>query len=178
MTQKIEEFLNIETSRRNTDLIADLIYQKPELFDELAAIYLRNEEPVSRRAAWVVDTVSEKLPELLSPYLSVIVEKLPYVSHDGLKRHSLRMLSRSPLPAGYLGPLINICFSWLTSAGESVAVKVYCMEILYRIAQSETELKKELADSIELRMHEETAGFRNRGMKILKKLYKEMKFQN
>jgi len=102
------------------------------------------------------------------------IEELPYFSHDGLKRHSLRMLSRSPLPSGHLGPLINICFNWLTSAGESVAVKVWCMEIHYRIAQSEPELKKESADSIEWRIQEETAGFRNRGMKILKKLCMEL----
>ena len=95
--------------------------------------------------------------------------QLSYFPLDVLKRHSLRMLSRCPLPSGDLGPLINICFNWLTSAGESVAVKVFCMEILYRISQSEPELKKELADSIEWRMQEETAGFKNRGMKILKK---------
>jgi hypothetical protein len=177
MAKEIEELLNIETSRRNTDLLADLIFQKPELFNEFTAVYLRNEEPVSRRAAGVVDTVSEKLPELLAPYLPGIVEKLPTFSHDGLKRHSLRMLARSTLPSGHLGPLINICFDWLTSAGESVAVKVWCMEILYRISQIEPELKKELADSIEWRMEEETAGFKNRGKKILKKLYLEMNSQ-
>jgi hypothetical protein len=174
MVKKIEELLSIETSRRNTDMLADLIYQKPELFDEFVAIFLRDEEPVSRRAAWVVDTVSEKFPELLFPYLPVIVEKLSSFSHDALKRHSVRMLSRSPLPHEKLGPLMNICFDWLTSAMEPVAVKVWCMEILYRISQSEPDLRKELADSIEWRMEEETAGFRNRGMKILKKLNKEM----
>jgi hypothetical protein len=174
MTTEIEALLNIETSRRNTDLLADLIYQKPELFEEFVAVYLRNEEPVSRRAAWVVDTVSEKFPELLAPYLDVIAEKLSTFSHDGLKRHSLRMLARSPLPTEHLGRLITICFNWLTSAVESVAVKVWCMEILYRVVQVEPELKKEIADSIEWRMREESPGFRNRGMKILKKLTKDI----
>lgn len=174
MAEKIEELLSIETSRRNTDLLADLIYQKPELFNEFIAVYLRDEEPVSRRAAWVVDTVSEKLPELLFPFIPRIIEKLPTFSHNALKRHSVRMLARSPLPSRQFGPLANICFDWLTSANEPVAVKVWCMDILYRIALQEPDLKKELSDSIEWRMQEETSGFRNRGMKILKKLYREL----
>jgi hypothetical protein len=170
----IEDLLMVENSRRNTDLIADLVFNKPELFDELVEIYLRNEEPVSRRAVWVVDTVAEKLPDLLEPFLESIAEALPRFEHDGLKRLSLRMLSRSPLPQKYFGELMNICFDWLISPKESVAVKVYAMEILYRLSEIEPELKKELADSIEWRITEGTPGFKNRGLQTLKKLYKEM----
>ena len=172
--ESLTDLLMVENSRRNTDLIAALVFKKPELFDELVSIYLRNEEPVSRRAVWVVDTVAEKLPDLLEPYLESIVEALPNFEHDGLKRGSLRMLSRSPLPQNHLGELMNMCFDWLVSAKESVAVKIYAMEILYRMSQDEPELKKELADSIEWRIAEGTPGFKNRGLKTLKMLYKEM----
>jgi hypothetical protein len=172
--ESLIDLLMVETSRRNTDLIADLVVNKPALFDELVGIYLSNEEPVSRRAVWVVDTVAEEFPQLLDKYLETIVEALPRFEHDGLKRISLRMLSRSPLPQNNLGELMNLCFDWLVSPAESVAVKVYAMEILYRISQDEPELKKELADSIEWRIGEGTPGFKNRGLKTLKKLYKEM----
>jgi hypothetical protein len=172
--KSLADLLMVETSRRNTDLIADIIDKRPELFDELVEIFLRNEEPVSRRAVWVVDTVAEKHPHLLDRYIEPIVEMLPGFTHDGLKRVSLRMLSRSPLPQNQLGGLMNLCFDWLVFPKESVAVKVYSMEILYRISQVEPELKKELADSIEWRIAEGTPGFKNRGMKTLKKLYREM----
>jgi hypothetical protein len=170
----LNDLLMVENSRRNTDLIADIVVNKPELFDELVEIYLRNEEPVSRRAVWVVDTVAEKLPKLLEPWLESIAEALPRFEHDGLKRLSLRMLTRSPLPQKYFGELMNICFAWLISPKESVAVKVYAMEVFYRLSEFEPELKKELADSIEWRITEGTPGFKNRGVKTLKKLYKEM----
>ncbi|MCX6251699.1 MAG: hypothetical protein NTX61_13220 [Bacteroidetes bacterium] len=171
--QTLEDLLLVETSRRNTDLIADLVFKKHEVFDELITIYLRNEEPVSRRAAWVVDAVSREIPELIkAEHLEKITEKLGIFSHDGLKRHSLCILARSPLPVTQTGVLINTCFDWLLSPKEPVAVKVWCMEILYRISLTEPEIRKELADSIEWRMEEETPGFRNRGMKILRKLRK------
>jgi hypothetical protein len=172
--ESLESLLLIENSRRNTDLVADLILQKPELFDELVRIFLKNKEPVSRRAAWVTDIVSEKKPELILKYLDEIVIGLPQFTHDGMKRESLRILSRSPLPDQQLGLLIKLCFDWLTSAGESAAVKVYSMELLYRISLQEPELKKELTDSIEWRMQEETPGFVARAKKLLKKLNREL----
>ena len=171
----MDDCLLLEMSRRNTDLVADLVFQKPELFEELFLVYARNEEPVSRRAAWALDTVAEQYPELLSSHLGEIIDLLPKFRHDGLKRHSLRMLARSPLPSGNrLGELITICFDWLISPNEAVSAKVYCMELLYRISQLEPDIKKELADSIEWRMNEETPGFKNRGQKTLKKLYFEI----
>ena len=173
-TETLESLLMVENSRRNTDLVADLILQKPELFDKLVRIFLRNEEPVSRRAAWVTDTVTEKQPGLLDAWLEEIVIHLPGFTHDGMKRQSLRMLSRSPLPKQQLGLLISLCFGWLTSSKEPVAVKMFSMELLYRISQQEPELKKELADSIEWRMQEETPGFSAHGRKLLKQLNREL----
>lgn len=172
--ETLEDLLLIEMSRRNTDLVADLILQKPDLFNDLFEVFLRNEEPVSRRAAWVIDTVSETNPSLLEPYLNIMTDALTGFTHDGLKRHAVHMLSRSPLPSEHLGELMDICFTWLTSPKESVAVKVYCMDILYNISKQEPDLKKELADSIEWRMQEETPGFQNRARKMLFKLYREM----
>jgi hypothetical protein len=171
----LQSLLLVENSRRNTDLVAGIVLQKPELFDHLVHIFLRNEEPVSRRAAWVTDVVSEIQPRLLEAYLEEIVVHLAGFTHDGMKRESLRMLARSPLPQEQLGMLINLCFDWLTSVKESVAVKMYSMEILYRISQQEPELKKELADSIEWRMQEETPGFRAHGRKLLKQLNRELR---
>jgi hypothetical protein len=106
----------------------------------------------------------------MQPYIGKMAGALPGFGHDALKRHTLRMLMRLPLPEAELGTLMNVCFGYITSGKEAVAQKVYAMEVLYRIAQTEPDLKKELADSISWRMGEETAGFRNRGLKILKKL--------
>lgn len=174
INQILTDLLMAENSRRNTDLISDLVCNKHELFDELMDIYLRNEEPLSRRAALVIDTVAERHPELLDIHLDSIAEALHRFEHDGLKRISLRMIERSPIPENFIGDLMNLCFGWLVSPGESVAVKVYSMEILYRLSEKEPDLKKELADSIEWRIAEETPGFRSRGKKLLKKLNKEM----
>jgi hypothetical protein len=168
--ERLEDLLSVETSRRNSDLIADMILQKPALFGELMSVFFRNEEPVSRRAAWVMDIVSEKSPELISPYIEEIARHLPEFTHDGMKRESVKVLARSPMVSEQFGPLMNICFRWLVSPEESVAVKMFSMEILYRMSEIEPDLRHELADSIEWRMQEETPGFKSKGRKLLAKL--------
>lgn len=170
----VSELLLEEHSRAQTDFVADLVFNRPTLFTELWKIFIANEEPVSRRAAWVVDICSEKKPEWIAPLLPELIETFPGYGHDGLKRHSLRILSRSPLPAGKLGELASICFDWLLHREESVAVKMYCMEILYRISEMEPDLKPELADTITLQMVEGTPGIRSCGRRILKKLSQEI----
>lgn len=179
MPDSLEEMLMSETSRRNTEMVADLVYQDPSIYKDLVTIFLRNEEPVSRRAAWIVDEISEKYPEWLQPFVHDIIARLPVFSHDGLKRHSLRILSRyNNIGEEDAGHLISFCFDILLKPFESVAVKVHAMEILHRMSSREPDLKKELAETIEWRLEEESAGFRNRGMKILKRLYKEMEGKN
>ena len=173
--ENLDDLLMVEMSRRNTDMVAGLVLKKPELFAGLFRIFASNREPVSRRAAWVIDTLSEKHPGFIEPYLNDLTGMLPEFSHDGLKRHTLRMLARSPFPPEqFLGELIKICFEWLLSNDESVAVKICCMEILYRFSQEEPDLKKELADTIELGLNEATPGVRNKGQKMLKRLFREM----
>ena len=168
----LKEIILFSFGRAYTDYMVGLIEGKPELFADFMTIYFANEEPVSRRAAWAIDNYAERHPEVLEPYLEIMVEALSGFGHSALKRHTLRMLSRSPLPKENLGKLINICFDLLVSPPEAPSIKVYCMEILYRVSESEPDLKKELADSIEWRMNEESAGFRSRGRKILKDLYR------
>ena len=170
--QSLREVILFSFGRAYTDYMVGLIEGKPDLFNDFMTIYLANEEPVSRRAAWPIDVYSEQHPEALLPYLGTMVEKLPSFKHDGMKRHTLRMLHRSPLPHDNLGQFINHCFDLLISPTESASVKVYCMEILYRLTKTEPDLKKELADSIEWRMNEETPGFKVRGKRILKELYR------
>jgi hypothetical protein len=170
----ISDLLSDETSRLNTDFVAKIIIENPPLFDELWKLFLANEEPVSRRAAWVVDVVTEKHPEWVKGLLEELIDCIPTFGHDGLKRHSLHILSRSPLPENKLGEIADFCFEWLLKQGEAVATKMYSMEILYRISELEPDLKPELADSIRLLMEEGSPGIRSCGNRTLKKLSQEI----
>lgn len=166
--------LNREMSRRNTDQIADLIGSQETLFDPLFELFLLNLEPVSRRAAWVVDVVTEQKPEWLEGKIDRLAKALESFHHDGLKRHALHILARSPLPSPDLsGRLVSLCFDWLLAQEEAVSTKIYSMEIIARYVELEPDLRQELIDSIQWRMEEERAGFRSYAKKLLTRLSRD-----
>jgi hypothetical protein len=168
------ELLLKGNSRSYTDFVADIVARHPELVGELWEIYLAIEEHVSRRAAWTIDTASENKPGWVEPFLPQLIAKLPEFNHDGLKRHALRMISRMPFPQGMEGELMNIAFEWLVRTTESVAVKMYCMQILYRLSANEPDILQELYDTIEFQMADGTPGFKGIGSKLMRQIDKDI----
>lgn len=168
---EMEKLLVPGSGRASTDLVVSLIRERSELFPDLFGLYLENREPVSRKAAWVLDVATEQDPSLAGPILDTVAKLVPTFRNGAMKRHSLRILSRSPLPPEeLLGPLITACFEWLLSPAEPPAVKVFCMEILLRAAIEEPGLRHELAESLRWRLDEESAGFKSRAGKVLRTL--------
>ncbi|HPG33015.1 MAG: hypothetical protein H6542_01905 [Lentimicrobiaceae bacterium] len=170
MEKELKNILLQEQSRANTDLVVRIIMAHPALFDTLWSFMFKNEDPLSRRAAWAADYCAEINPEFLINKIGRLSSGLVNFSSDGLKRHALRMISRSDLPKDELGILADTCFNWLQSDNESIAVKVHCMVILKKISDNIPEIRRELYDIIEIQMNEASSGFRNTGKKILKSL--------
>jgi len=168
------ELLLRGNSRSYTDFVADIVCKRPELIGELWEIYFAVEEPVSRRAAWIIDTASENKPDWVAPFLPQLIAKLPEFNHDGLKRHALRMIARMPFPEGTEGELMNIAFEWLVATTESVAVKMYCIQILYRLSANEPDILQELYDTIEFQMADGTPGFKSIGSKLMRQIDKDI----
>jgi hypothetical protein len=171
----LEELLLREQSRANTDLVINIVKAKPEVFEELWELVLLNKDPLSRRAAWAADYCAEINPGFIHDKIEELSALVPDFKSDGLKRHALRILSRSPLPDENLGVLADACFNWLQSPSESVAVKMYSMVILHRISDNIPEIRRELHDIIEIQLYEATPGFRSIGGKIMKKLSLKIK---
>lgn len=162
-----------EMSRRNTDFIKDIVLSNKALFEDLFKLILLNEEPISRRAIWVVDVISEIEPDMLKSYLDDLIAALKEFSHDGLKRHTLRILARYDLSLDQFMPILDICLHYLGSEKESVAVRYQAMHLLYKMSNKEHGLKYELVTVIELQMHGGSTGLQNQSVKILKTLKKK-----
>lgn len=164
-----------ELSKRNTDYIASVVGNNKELFKELIDLVLTNEKNVSGRAAWVVETIWLKYPELIKPYIKEMIDFLPKSKYDNQKRHFLKILSTidlNKLDEDRLGILIDRCFTWLEDPVYPTAVKMFSMQIIYNYVEIEPTLATELIAIIENQFDDGTPGFKNRGEKILKELYK------
>lgn len=155
----------------NSDYLSHYFVQKPEELEQLLAVVFDDSKKRNWVAAWVLDKVNEKNPELLKPVLSRITEQV-YQTHDQSKlRHYLKILSLHPVPANLSGELFEQCFQILTNPAYAVAIRVHAMQVLYEISQTEPDLKPELIHLIENEMEiHPTPGIKSRGKRLLKHL--------
>ncbi|UZR95514.1 hypothetical protein [Chondrinema litorale] len=168
----ISEALLKEHSKANSLNIAEYIGEDKVRFKQLIEIFIGEEYRLVQRSAWVLSIIAEKHPFLIKPYLSLLVKQLHNPKHDTVKRNILRILQFIEIPDELMGELADICFNFLTSGKEAIAIKVFAITVLEKIVRQYPELKYELIIIIEDQMPYSSAGFKSRGTKILKALKK------
>lgn len=171
---KLQEFLLAEMSRRNIDFVVEICRKNPQLFDKLFEMVIQNTEPLSRRAIWALDHLTEKAPDLMTQKIIPLIDAYPNFKHDGLKRHAFRILNRHKIPIDKEIVLVDWCFNIINSAKESIALKAHAMDILYEFSNKEPDLKIELAATLELQLHNASKGIKNKSIRMLKKLHQEI----
>jgi hypothetical protein len=153
-----------------------VVGEDPARFQAMLEFALRDEKQFAMRAIRVINFVTEKYPELILPYLSRLINGMPNYKTIGLKRGVAKILSENYFNYNEddAGILVDTCFNWLNDSAEPIAMKIYSMEILYRVSKTYPDIKPELISSIENELPRESAAIRGRGRRILKKLYKEV----
>lgn len=163
-----------DSSRMLADYTADMVYGEPELIRILLEVSWQDAEPWSQRASRVVSICSCKYPELFTPYVSISIKKLDKLKSEGLRRNILKIFFEKNFKLSQRDKtyLLNICFDFL-SGPYSVSVKVYSMDILYKLSLNLPEIQRELCEVIENQLADASAGFKSRGIKLLKKVMRD-----
>lgn len=170
--KSLREELLKEHSKPHTVFLATEIGANQEAFDELMALFLGNEYRVTQCASRVVSHCCDEQPWLLQKHLKAIIENIQGAVHVAVKRNTLRMLQQIDIPEELLGLTAELCFNFLNSGKEPIAVKANGMTVLFNIVKKYPDLKEELRITIEEQMPFGSTGFKNRGSKILKALKK------
>ncbi len=83
-------------------------------------------------------------PWLIDPFLEDVIDNLNHPVHDAVKRNTIGLLQEIEIPDDQMGKVADLCFGYLSSAKEPVAVKAFSMTVLLKIVQHYPELKEEL----------------------------------
>jgi hypothetical protein len=167
-----EEILK-EHSKAQCTKIVNWVGGSQQHFDELFSLFLNDEYRVVQRAAWPVSYCVIAHPSLISKHWKKLISNLKKPGlHDAVKRNSIRLMQDIKLPEKYQGEIMDICFKYLESPTEALAVKVFSMAVLGNLAKIYPEIKAELKLLIEDQLPGQTAGFKNRAKKVLKQLSK------
>ena len=164
--------LQKEHSKENTEKIVVYVSKDDKRLAELMDIFFQGSWELVQRSAWVVGKLAES-SNLLYPYLPQMIKNVQRKKiHDAVKRNTVRTWQFMNIPEDYLGEVAEICFDFLASKKEPVAIKVFSMVVLEGIIEKVPELKDELRFLIEEQMPFASAGFKSRGKKVLAKIAK------
>ena len=163
--------LLLEHSKNNALLIAQYINGDRKLFSELIDIIKSGENPASQRAAMVLNYCHDLYPDMTAEFTPNLIKLLKNnLYHDAIRRSSLRTLGDHKINKNLQGELADICFNLLNEKATPIAIKVFGMEVLKNIVLENPELKNELLFSLEEQLPFQSAGFKSRARKIIKKI--------
>jgi hypothetical protein len=161
-----EEILK-EHSKAQCTNIVNWVGASQQRFDELFNLFLNDEYRVVQRAAWPVSYAVIAHPEFIKKHWSSLIKNLQKPNlHNAVKRNSIRLLQDIAIPKKYQGQIMDICFKYVESPTEAVAVKAFSLTVLSNLAKQYPEILPELKLLIEDQLPHQTAAFRSRA-KIL-----------
>jgi hypothetical protein len=159
-----------ELSRANVDYTIAALGNDPSYFRELMNFIVNEADPLPMRASWVAEGISEKYPEMIQPYIGMLIRNLRRFTHPGTCRNVLKILSRTEIRDTYHGILLDICFDWLPKEERTVAEKVFCMQIIANHLKFYPELTNEFFELIDDQIPKNSPGFASRARLIRKEL--------
>ena len=167
----LREQVLAEHSKAQTMRIVRWVGHDADCLALLMEIFLGNEYRPTQRSAWAVRYVGENAPELMAPWLPVLVARLrePGI-HDAVKRNVLNVFESVEAPDTLYEELADLCFGYLAHPQEAIAIRCASMTILEQVCRKIPELKPELRLLLEDQLDHSSAGFQSRARKMLAKI--------
>ena len=130
------------------------------------------EEKYSIRASYVICHLSKVNPHFINPYANSIISKFSEINNSDVKKNFLKIFESyiHIKDEEMLGKLIDVCYSFLIRPSESLATRIYSMQIIFNAAKEIPELKTELKLVLEEILIEEMPSLTQRAKRLLKRL--------
>lgn len=165
---QLRETILAEHSKAQTDAIVKWVGSSQQRFDELFHLFLTGEYRVVQRAAWPVSYCVIEHPEFIGKHMKQLIAYLHTPNlHPAVKRNTVRLLQHIHIPERSQGAIMDICFDYIASPAEAVAVKAFSLTILQNLAKRYPEIKEEVKIIIEDQWEGASPAFRSRAKKFL-----------
>jgi hypothetical protein len=177
------ELKDVEVLRESRLKYANIVLNDMSLFPKLIDIMFRVDDKVSYRAAWVFEFVCENYIYAIVPYLDTFCNNIKNVHLDSAVRPLAKVCyfiaqeydSKQPntlkkmLKPKHREQIIEACFDWLISK-QKIAAKAYAMDTLFLLGKNYPWVHPQLTHILEKDSPTQSAGYKVRARRILKKL--------
>lgn len=165
----IEKELSRKISKSNAIKVANFIGCNGSLFKQLVKILLDDNNPAAPQAAWTLSFCVQQCPDVIYPHLEALIDNLYRKKlHDAVKRNTLREMQHINIPEKFQGKAADICFKFLSSGTEAIAIRAFSITVLCNICKQQPELKNELQLILKEQMRNGEPAITSRGKKALK----------
>ncbi len=170
---------NVDASLDKRKSAAHLLSESSDLMRQTITIAQENNE-LSLNALMVFEVLGRSDFSKLEPVVSRLIDAanifknassrrcLAKIFNFAINRH-MDELSEFELSREEKSEIIKLSFLWLIS-NEKTAVKVFSMQNIYDLREDENWIKEELKGIIRKDLPNSSAGYKSRGVKILRKL--------
>lgn len=163
-----EEILALH-SRAQTNRIVDWVGADQSRFDQLFAIFQKNDYLLSQRASWPLYYSAVARPGLIARHFGKLLKKISTPGiHDAVRRNATNIINEIPIPRKYEGRVMTLCFDLLTDPAEKVASKANAISILHKLSSKFPEIRQELLTIIESEWDRASPAYRARARLVLK----------
>ena len=140
-------------------------------FRELVKLFFQGEYRLTQHAAWPLSYCIQNQTDLAKPYLKKFIDELlNRNAHPAVKRNIIRLFQFIIIPEKYHGRIMDLCFHFINSPEEAIAVKAFSLHILENMSTAYPDIVSELKSVIEARWDFESPAFQSRARKILRKI--------
>jgi hypothetical protein len=167
----------IDSSRMIADILTTDILDDQNRFDEMFELSLREEYPLSMRAARIIELSTFKYKRLVLPHLDELINAIENSKIDGVRRSFLKILAELPivLDDNAQGRLVDMAFSYIGDNKEAIAIRAFSLDLLVKTCRNYPELNNELIYILEEMTKASSVGLQTKSRKILALLKKPSK---
>ena len=165
----LREAILKEHSKKNCNAIVSWVGNNSKRFNQLFNLFLNDEYLVTQRAAWPLSYCAIAHPAFMNKNFEKLINNLrkPHL-HNSIKRNTVRILQEVQIPEKLEGPVMEICFDYMASPKETVAVKAFSLSVLGRLAKKYPEIIPEITLLIEQQINHQSAAFKSKAKKFMK----------
>ena len=164
-----------DSSRAAGDMAVEIISVHPEIFQQAYDMCMSQEGSKALRAARVVQLIAEKQPAIFEPYFVEMINLLPALKHNAVKRSMLKILTFYDLSEyeDLHGKIIDYCFRRMNDSGEEIAIRAYSVMTLRRLSRIYPEITGELMAGLQMMVSNAKDTLSHWAGKMLKELYSD-----